>query len=106
MDPLSVPYLAPPPLYSLYVAPLDQVSLAPPRVSYLASGTDTNTNRRQHRGAIRADLDRLRQRITSKAERVKTLRVLADECWAEGEPSIGRDTLDNLEVRCGMCAVE
>ena len=53
---------------------------------------------RQRRGAIRADLDRLRRRINSKTERIKTLRVLADECWAEGEPSIGRDTLDNLEV--------
>lgn len=53
---------------------------------------------RQRRGAIRADLDRLRRRINSKTERIKTLRVLADECWAEGEPSIGRDTLDSLEV--------
>ncbi|CAN0024546.1 unnamed protein product, partial [Scytosiphon promiscuus] len=50
------------------------------------------------RGAIRADLNRLRRRMASKTERIKTLRVLADECWAEGEPSIGRDTLDNLEA--------
>lgn len=63
----------------------------------------TNRQRRRHRGAIRADLDRLRRRVTSKTERIKTLRVLADECWAEGEPSIGRDTLDNLEVEYDVC---
>ncbi|CAN0260558.1 unnamed protein product, partial [Ectocarpus sp. 4 AP-2014] len=51
-----------------------------------------------NRGAIRADLDRLRRRMVSKTDRIKTLRTLADECWAEGEPSIGRDTLDNLEA--------
>ncbi|CAN0279021.1 unnamed protein product, partial [Ectocarpus fasciculatus] len=36
--------------------------------------------------------------MVSKTDRIKTLRTLADECWAEGEPSIGRDTLDNLEA--------
>lgn len=50
------------------------------------------------RGAIRSDLDRLRRRMSSKSERIKTLRALADECWAESEPSVARDTLDCLEV--------
>lgn len=49
------------------------------------------------RGAIQSDLDRIRRRTTSKSERIKTLRALADECWAEGEPSVGRETLDSLE---------
>lgn len=36
--------------------------------------------------------------MSSKSERIKTLRALADECWAESEPSVARDTLDCLEV--------
>ncbi|CAM9746394.1 unnamed protein product, partial [Laminaria digitata] len=49
------------------------------------------------RGVIQSDLDRIRRRMALKIDRIKTLRTLADECWAEGEPSIGRDSLEGLE---------
>lgn len=73
--------------------------------SHLPHPPPPSVSCRENRGAVQSDLDRLRRRMASKTERIKTLRALADECWAEGEPSVGRDTLDSLEASV-FCVVD
>ncbi|CAN0005163.1 unnamed protein product [Discosporangium mesarthrocarpum] len=50
------------------------------------------------RGAIQCDLDKLRRKAVRKTDRAEALKKLAADGWADGEPSLGRDTLEGIDT--------